>query len=208
MSGANITEALVNTCLDWAYETAVQGMGGLEPASAIAEGHHRTVQTSFQMAEEIVAWQLGRATITGYFDNLWKDLVVPDAIPKELGTFFFLQMRVAGAIAYGGGHDLNDPRIRALVFSTFLCDAQAQALESVELPADFVAKRSTLKAVPQTIAAPLENYSRRALWKQIQEANEPIAAILTNPLSAWSDGAFAKALGATASRTFLVLHTW
>lgn len=206
MSTARIDETLLSEMLDWAYTTAVEGPNGLEPASALAESHHRPVQTSMQMADEIVGWQRGRMTVEGFFGNLASQLRVPETYPTALGTFLYLQLRIAAAIAYGGGKELDRPVVRALVFSTLLGDAQAQALAALDLPADFVATRAALKALPDDAAETLDQVSLPLIAASLQDG--PLASAFDSVQAPWENEALILSLAETAKRSFIVLRHW
>lgn len=204
----SIDSSLLERTLDWAYETAVQGVEGQESAAQLAESHHRVVQTSFEMADEIAEWQVERTTVPKYFDVLATQLDVPEDLPQPLTTYLFLQLRILAAIAYGGGRDeLKDPLVHALVLSTLLKDSQAEALAAGDLPADFVATRSALRKVPAEAAAPIRNASLKLIAKDLT-AGGPLALATTSVEAPWRDPELVPALARVASRTFIVMHRW
>lgn len=201
-----IDDATFSQLLDWAYGLAVDPPAGLESAAVIAESHHRPVQTSLQMADEIVGWQQARTTVPGYFDQLLTQLDIPEGAPASLAVFLYLQLRIAAAIAYGGGHALDTPIVRALVLSTLLVDGQAEALAEIGLPADFVAKRSTLKPLDDSQAATLLASATRRLRDAVRDGHLRVA--LDGVEAPWRDAALIQRMGETARRSFIVLHHW
>lgn len=201
-----IDDATFSQLLRWAYARAVDPPAGLESAAVIAESHHRPVQTSLQMADEIVGWQQARTTVTGYFDQLLTVLDPPEGVPVPLAVFFYLQLRIAAAIAYGGGRELDTPIVRALVLSTLLVDGQADALQEIGLPADFIAKRSALKSLDDRQAATLLEGATRRLRDAVLDGHLSVA--LESVEAPWQDAALIQRMGATARRTFIVLHHW
>jgi|GEM_PF-4350167 len=205
---AQISAATLERAIAWAYETAVQGVDGQESAARLAESHHRVVQTSFEMADEIAEWQIERTTVTNYFDVLAKQLQVPEDLPQPLTTFLFLQLRIHAAIAYGGGRDdLRDPLVHALVLSSLLKNDQAHALAAGGLAADFVATRSSLKKVDASAAAPIREESLKRIAQDLAEGG-PLHLAQMAVEKPWRDPYLVPALARVASRTFIVMHRW
>lgn len=199
--------SLLTKSVNWAYKTAVEGPRGLEPASSLAEAHHRPVQTSLQMADEIVGWQVARTSVANFFEDLDAKLAVPEDLPKALTTFLYLQLRISAAIAYGGGQELHSPLTKALVLSTLLGEQQASALEAISAPADFVATRSALKGLPADAASTLTDATLPKLLEALQDGG-PLAIARTTVSAPWETTDLIQALGATARGTFIVLHHW
>lgn len=204
----SIDSSLLERALDWAYEAAVEGAEGQESAAQLAESHHRVVQTSFEMADEIAEWQVERTTVPKYFEVLETQLHVPEDLPQPLTTYLFLQLRILAAIAYGGGRDeLKDPLVHALVLSTLLKDSQADALAAGDLPADFVATRSALRKVSADVAEPIREASLKLIAQDL-EPGGPLALANTSIEAPWRDPDLVPALARVASRTFIVMHRW
>lgn len=204
----SIDASLLERTLDWAYNAAVSGADGQESAAQLAESHHRVVQTSFEMADEIAEWQIERTTVPKYFDVLATQVDVPDGLPQPLATYLFLQLRILAAIAYGGGRDdLRDPLVHALVLSTLLKDTQAEALAAGDLPADFVATRSALKKVSSDVAGTIRKASLERIAEDLTP-DGPLALANTSLEAPWRDAELVPALARVASRTFIVMHRW
>lgn len=203
-----IDASTLERAIDWAYAQAVSGVEGQESAAQLAESHHRVVQTSFEMADEIAQWQVERTTVPKYFDVLAEQLKVPSDLPEPVTTFLFLALRILAGIAYGGGRDkLDDPLVHALVLSTLLKDTQSLALKAGDLPADFVATRSSLKKVPQEAAAPIRAASLERILEDLKDGG-PLALARQSVEAPWRDPELVPALARVASRTFIVMHRW
>ena len=197
-----------NRAIAWAYAAAVQGVDGQESAAQLAESHHRVVQTSFEMADEIAQWQIDRTTVPNYFEVLGTQLNVPDDLPQPLTTFLYLTLRIHAGIAYGGGRDdLKDPLVHALVLSTLLKDTQAHVLKAAHLPHDFVATRSALKKVDPNAADILRTQSLDGIFKDLQDGG-PLALARQSVDAPWRDPTLIPTLARVASRTFIVMHRW
>ena len=73
---------------------------------------------------------------------------MPVTVPINVAGVLFVQIRMIAAIAYIGGHDLNDDRIKSLVY---LCLVGNTAREVIQETGIVVAKnltRNVIKAIP------------------------------------------------------------
>lgn len=207
MTNAMWTRTEIETAVRWAYARTLDGTGGLETAAVIAESHHRPVQTSLQLADEIVGWQLARMTIPHFFEQLKPALAVPDALPEVLATTLYLELRIAAAIAYGAGRDLRDARVRALVMSCLLLSEQGAVLSANGLDSALLVNRAVMKDLPATIVEPLEQAT--IAWLETALApSGALAATWTSVEAPWATTDRAKAIGATARDRFMVLRHW
>lgn len=201
------TSAQIEAALAWAYARVLDGSGGIETAAVIAESHHRPVQTSLQLADEIVGWQLARMTVPHFFDQLVPALGAPSTLPTALATTLFLEVRIAAAIAYGAGRDLEDPRVRAAVVSCLMVGDQGEAFAAVGLDPALVLTRAAMRTVSDTVVEPLEHAT--VAW--LVRACEPGGALASTRVSMeapWSSDQRAKTIGATARDRFMVLRHW
>lgn len=201
------TSAQIEAALSWAYTRILDGSGGLETAAVIAESHHRPVQTSLQLADEIVGWQLARMSVPLFFEQLVLQLGVPSTLPTALATTLFLEVRMAAAIAYGAGRELDDPRVRAAVLSCLMVEDQGAALAAAGLDPALVLTRAAMRTVPDTVVEPLER-STVAWLVRACETGGVLASARVSMEAPWASDQRAKAIGATARDRFMVLRHW
>ena len=111
-----ISHSFVLKIMDWAYEKAVGGMPGLESAQQLAEEFLKEEGTLTQKANKLIRWQNAKAGMSGFMTGIGGLLAMPFTIPANIGSVLYIQIRMIAAIAYMGGYDLKDTRVKSLVF--------------------------------------------------------------------------------------------
>ena len=102
--------------LDWAYEKALSGMPGLDSASQLASSFMDKEGTLRDKANSLIRWQNAKAGTSGFVTGLGGFMTLPVAIPANLASVLYIQIRMIAAIAHMGGYDLRDEKVKTLVY--------------------------------------------------------------------------------------------
>lgn len=117
--------------MDWAYDKAVGGMPGLESAQQLAEDFMKEEGTLSQKASKLIRWQNAKAGMSGFMTGIGGLLAMPLTIPANIGSVIYIQIRMVSAIAYMGGYDLKDSRVKSLVFLCIAGNAGKDILKNI-----------------------------------------------------------------------------
>ena len=115
--------------LDWVYEKAVGGMPGLDSAYELAEDHLRGDGSLEDQVNSLIRWQNTKAATSGFLSGIGGFLTMPVTIPANLGSVWFVQIRMIAAIACMGGYDLRDDRVKTLVYACLTTSAAKDILK-------------------------------------------------------------------------------
>lgn len=102
--------------LDWAYEKAISGMPGLDSAPQLASSFMDKEGTLREKANSLIRWQNAKAGTSGFVTGIGGLMTLPVAIPANLASVLYIQIRMIAAIAYMGGYDLRDEKVKTLVY--------------------------------------------------------------------------------------------
>jgi len=102
--------------LDWAYEKALSGMPGLDSASQLASSFMDKEGTLRDKANSLIRWQNAKAGTSGFVTGLGGFMTLPVAIPANLASVLYIQIRMIAAIAHMGGYDLREEKVKTLVY--------------------------------------------------------------------------------------------
>jgi len=101
--------------LDWAYEQAQANIPGMGSAIDLAKSHLKSAGGAREKAiDDLIAWQIGKAGAAGFVSNLGGIITMPVAVPANLASVLFIQIRMIQAVAYLRGYDINDEQVRTL----------------------------------------------------------------------------------------------
>jgi len=107
----------INRALNWAYEQAQANIPGMGSAIDLANSHLKSCHGDRERAiDDLIAWQVGKAGAAGFLSNLGGIITMPVAVPANLASVLFLQIRMIQAVAYLRGYDVNDEQVRTLSF--------------------------------------------------------------------------------------------
>jgi len=102
--------------LDWAYEKALNGVPGLDTANELAQKFMIQEGTLHQKADSLIRWQNAKACTSGFITGIGGLMTLPVAIPANLASVLYIQIRMIAAIAHMGGYDLRDDKVKTLVY--------------------------------------------------------------------------------------------
>lgn len=126
-----ITENAIMKTLDWGYTKAVDGIPGFDSASDMAQNYMTKHGTPRQSAKSLVNWQITKAGTSGFLTGLGGIITLPVAIPANLASVMYVQMRMIAAIAVMGGYDLKDDQVKALVYACMAGNGAKDILKDV-----------------------------------------------------------------------------
>ena len=135
MKGYHMSERLsenkIMQVLDWTYEKAIDGIPGFDSASELATSYIIKGGSSKDQSNSLIRWQNTKAATSGFLTGLGGVITMPVAIPANITSVLFVQIRMIAAIAYIGGHNLNDDRVKTLVYACLAGNAAKDILKDI-----------------------------------------------------------------------------
>jgi len=102
--------------LDWAYEKALLGIPGLDSAGETARKYMIREGTLYEKANSLIRRQNTKAGTSGFITGMGGLLTLPVAIPANIASVLYIQIRMIAAIAHMGGYNLRDDKVKTLVY--------------------------------------------------------------------------------------------
>jgi uncharacterized protein (DUF697 family) len=109
--------AALVSALQWIYERAIDGVPGLEGAPDLAASYQRQCATDEDAIDALVRWQVAKAAAAGFLTNLGGLATLPIALPANVLSALYIQIRMVAAIAALRGHDLKSDQVRTVVLA-------------------------------------------------------------------------------------------
>lgn len=126
-----LTESKIIQALDFAYEKAMTGLPGFDSAIEMAESYMKESGSLEDKANSLVRWQNTKAATSGFLTGLGGLLAMPVTIPANLASVYFIQIRMIAAIAFMGGYDIKDDKVKATVYACLTGNAAKEVLKDV-----------------------------------------------------------------------------
>ena len=190
---------------DWAYGRAVNGMPGLDGAEDLAVRYATRHASANEAVGALIAWQSGVAGAAGFLTGCGGFVALPAALPANLASALYLQVRLVAAIAHLRGHDIRSAEVRALVFA---CLTGAKATDTLKDAGVRFGTRLARDGV---------GWVAPALFKKAQHTAVPIACeagargaarlgrfvpVVGGVVAGCFDAAMTQLIGRTADRVF------
>ncbi|MCL5247723.1 EcsC family protein [Cellulophaga sp. 20_2_10] len=111
-----LNQGMIIKALDYAYDKAINGIPGFDSAQEMAENYMKNGDDSINNCNSLIRWQNTKAGTSGFLTGLGGLITMPVAIPANLASVMYVQIRMIASIAYIGGYDLKDDRVKSLVY--------------------------------------------------------------------------------------------
>lgn len=162
----NLTESKIMDLLNWSYDKAVQGVVGLDSAYDLADDYLKLNGSLHDQANSLIRWQNTKAATSGFLTGLGGVITLPVAIPANVASVMYVQIRMIAALAHMGGYNLNDDRVKSLVFICLTGNAAKDILKDVGVVVGKKLAESAIKNISgKTITAINKKVGFRLLTK-------------------------------------------
>lgn len=127
----DLTLGKLNQALDWAFEKAMDGIPGTESAREFADEYRKNNDTTIDAANSLIRWQNTKAATSGFLTGLGGVITLPLTLPANIASVMYVQLRMITAMAYLGGHNPRDDRVKTLVYTCLAGNAAKDILKDV-----------------------------------------------------------------------------
>lgn len=121
-----ISEGMMIQVLEWAYERALSDrpFPGFEGALVLASRCRKQDDNREDQIDQLIRRQNSKSALLGFFSGVGGIFTLPVMIPSNVAGVLFLQMRMIMVIAALCDADLNDEKVKTVVF-TCMCGKEA-----------------------------------------------------------------------------------
>jgi uncharacterized protein (DUF697 family) len=162
----NLSENMIMQALDWGYGKAVKGVPGLDSAYELAADYMKQKGSLLDQANALIRWQNTKAGTSGFLTGLGGLITMPVTLPANITSVMYVQIRMIAAIAHMGGHNLNDDRVKSLVYACLTGNAAKDILKDVGIIVGRKLTESAIKNISgKTIVAINQKVGFRLLTK-------------------------------------------
>lgn len=199
---------LMRDFLDSAYGQVVNGFGVFPSAASVAQEYLANNGNDPQRAaDDLIKWQITKAATSGFLSNMGGAATMAIAVPANISSVLYLQIRMIASIAIMGGYDIHSDKVRTLIFTSLLGSAAVDVLKDAGIKLGEKITRAAIYKITEGIAKKMaSSVAARLLAKMgLSQATNlaklvPIAGGL---VGATVDASATKAVGAVAVKLFL-----
>lgn len=190
-----VNKGIISKTLDWAYSKAVVGFTGVDSAYDLGNSYLKQDGTIEQQVDSLIKWQVAKAATSGFVTGLGGVMVMPLTVPANIASVIYVQIRMITAIAYMGGHDIKDDRVKSLVYICMVGNGAKELLKDISIKAG----GRILSNIMEKVSAKL---ATKAGAKSLTSTGKAIP-VLGGIVGGSYDAVSTKIVGKVAKRIFI-----
>ncbi|PUF86714.1 EcsC family protein [Bacillus altitudinis] len=202
-----LIENKVEKLLDWAYEKSINGLPGTDTAYELAENFMSKHHSTDKAINSLVRWQNVKCTTSGFLSGLGGAITLPVAIPANLASVIYVQMRMIAAIAHMRGYDLKDDQVKTFVFVCLTGQAASDILKQVGIKAG---ERIAKQAIKKISGEVIKSINQKVGFRLVTKFGEKgvvnlgkVVPIVGGFIGGTVDGIGTNIIGKTAKKLFV-----
>lgn len=116
MSTSIISEEGMQKALSWAWDKSLNGFPGAETAKELAESYLVENGSVENAIDELITWQCRKCGTSGFITGLGGLVTLPVAIPANILSVLYMQLRMVAAIAYMCHEDIYSDKVQTMAY--------------------------------------------------------------------------------------------
>ena len=138
--------------LDKLYSSALNGIPMVSGSvDDLVEDYLSKYETVEEAAAALVRAQVVKCGTSGFITGFGGLITLPVAIPVNLSSVFYVQMRMIAAIAAMGGYDVRSDQVKTQIYVCLTGTSVADLLKEAGINAGKQAARSAIKKSPGVV---------------------------------------------------------
>ena len=147
-----ITQEDIMKLLDKLYDNSIQGLPKVSPPienlAADYLSKHPDTETA---AKSFVNYQIAKCTTSGFVTGLGGLITLPIAIPANVSSVLYVQMRMIACLAHMGGYDTKSDQVQTLVYACLAGISLDQVVKQVGVKVGIKFANAMVKKIPGTV---------------------------------------------------------
>lgn len=109
-------KGILSKTLDWTYNRAIVGFSGIDSAYDLANSFLSQSGTLDEQVNSLIKWQTAKSGTSGFLGGVGGLVTMSFLIPANMASVLYIQIRMVAAIAHMGGYDLNNDKVKSMIF--------------------------------------------------------------------------------------------
>lgn len=145
---AQLTEGKVSQVLEWAYNSAVEGLPKALSAYELAEDYLKKSKNPEEAISKLIKWQQSKCATSGFLTGIGGIMTLPVAIPVNIASVTYVQIRMIASIAHIRGYDLKDDQVQTFVYACLTGQGVADIVKQSAINIGVKASQAQIKRIP------------------------------------------------------------
>lgn len=166
---SNLNGEKMHEIMEWAYDKAVTGMG-LGSATDMANDYLNQSGTLEEKINSLIRWQSTKAGSAGFATGVGGLITLPVALPANIASTLYIQIRMIVAIAHMTGCDVHNDKVKTLIYLCLLGNSVNEVLKDTGIA---IGTKFTHNFIMKNITSEmLQSINKAVGFKLITKAGE------------------------------------
>ncbi len=135
--------------LDKLYENSIQGLPKVSPPiEQLAADYLSKSPDTEAAAKSFINYQIAKCTTSGFVTGLGDLITLPVAIPANISSVLYVQMRMIACLAHMGGYDTASDQVQTLVYACLAGISLDQVVKQVGVKIGVKFANTMVKKIP------------------------------------------------------------
>lgn len=140
-----ISQEDIMKVLDTCYDKALNGIPKVSPSiEEFADDYLCREPSTKAAAKAMLKNQVTKCTVSGFITGFGGAITLPVSVPANLGSVFYVQMRMIACTAYMAGYDLKSDQVQTLIYA---CLAGVSVSEIMKKTGVRIGEKVAIKAI-------------------------------------------------------------
>lgn len=165
-----IDEKMMVSVLEEVYDKA---LGGIPKVSSsvdeFADDYLSKADSPQQAAKDLINYQIAKCATSGFVTGLGGLITLPVAIPANVGSVLYVQLRMVAAIAKIGGYDIRSDQVQTMAFACLTGSTIADVLKDAGIKFGQKGFQAVINKIPGKVLIAI---NRKVGFRLITKAGE------------------------------------
>jgi hypothetical protein len=203
-----LTQSNIEKAFEWLYQRAINGIPGLDSAPEMAQKYLAKSGSLNDSVNDLIKWQIVKAGTSGFVTGLGGLLTLPITVPANFASVIYVHVTMIAAIAYMGGYDLKDDKVKTLIYACLVGNSAKDILKDSGI---IIGRKLTESAINNISKQTLGAINKKVGFKLVTKFSEKGTIVLGRAvpfvggvIGASIDGIATQKVGNIARETFIV----
>ncbi|MCV3212063.1 EcsC family protein [Plectonema radiosum NIES-515] len=203
-----LTQSNIEKAFEWLYQRAINGIPGFDSAPEMAQKYLAKGGSLNDSVNDLIKWQIVKAGTSGFVTGLGGLLTLPITVPANFASVIYVHVTMIAAIAYMGGYDLKDDKVKTLIYACLVGNSAKDILKESGI---IIGRKLTESAIKNISKQTLGAINKKVGFKLVTKFSEKGTIVLGRAvpfvggvIGASIDGIATQRVGNIARETFIV----
>ena len=138
--------------LEKLYQNSIQGLPKVSPPIDQLANDYLSKNPDIETAaKSFINYQIAKCTTSGFVTGLGGFITLPVAIPANISSVLYVQMRMIACLAYMGGYDTTSDQVQTLVYACLAGISLDQVVKQVGIKVGVKFANAMVKKIPGAV---------------------------------------------------------